>query len=52
MRSRFTSNSNFGPKIGLIGHFRQGLATACMVLAAASPARADLPTGSKAEAEA
>jgi len=51
MRSCFTSNSNFGPKPALIGHFRQGLATACVLLAAASPARADVPSGSLAEAK-
>jgi hypothetical protein len=52
MGSRSNSNSTFGPKLELTGHFRQGLAIACFLLAAATPGRGDVPTGSKAEAEA
>jgi hypothetical protein len=55
MRSRFTSVSDFWPKLGLFSHFRQGLATASVllcVLLAAWLVRADVTSGSLEEAKA
>src|SRR5260370_31139299 len=51
MRSRSNSSSNCGPKLGLFSHFREVLAAACVLLAAAWLVRADGPRGSLEEAK-
>ena len=52
MRSRFTSKSNFGRKRRLINFFGRGLTTVCVLMAAASLAWAEVPSGSLEEATA
>jgi len=51
MRSKSTSNPIVMAKLKLVGHLCQGLVLACLLMAAALFARADLPNGSKVEAE-
>ena len=51
MRSRLNSNSFFAYKLRLKIRFRQGLGIACVLLAAVSLARAEVPSGSLAEAQ-